>query len=206
MNMKKDYSQIASDESLEKTKKSLEENGFLVEVAETLEDARTKVIDMIPKGSEVFTATSVTATQAGLDKELNESKDYISVRNKFMPLWGKEDKAVEMRRIGSASDCTVGSVHAVTEDGKVVIASATGSQLPNYVYGASHVIWLVGTQNIVENLDDAFDRIENYVYDLEDARALKAYGNHSSINKMLIYRKEPQKRITIVFIKQPVGF
>jgi acyl-CoA hydrolase len=137
--------------------------------------------------------------------ELNSAK-YTSVRDKFMALYGQPDKAVEMKRIGSGADYAVGSVHAVTEDGQVIVASATGSQLPNYAYGASNVIWVVGSQKIVKDLNDGLDRIENYTFHLEDERAMRAYGINSSINKLLIYRKEPAGRITIILVKEPVGF
>jgi LUD domain len=202
----KDYSQVASRSSVIEAKNELEKNGFKVEVVDNLKQARDKVLSLIPAGSEVFTATSVTLEESGLNQELNESGKYVSVRGKFMPLYGQKDKAVEMRRIGSGSDYTVGSVHAITEDGQVVIASASGSQIPNYVYGASHVIWVAGTQKIVEDLAEAFDRIENYTFHLEDKRAQKAYGAHSSLNKLLVYRKETQGRVTIVLVNENVGF
>src|SRR5205085_11522998 len=126
---------------------------------------------------------SVTLDKAGLTEELNSNK-YISVRNQFMQFYGQPEKAVEMKRIGSGADYAVGSVHAVTEDGQVVIASASGSQLPNYAYGASNVIWVVGSQKIVRDLNEALERIEDYTFHLEDERALAAYGMNSSINKM----------------------
>jgi hypothetical protein len=113
---------------------------------------------------------------------------------------------VEMKRIGSASDYAVGSVHAVTQDGQVIIASATGSQFPNYAYGASHVIWVVGSQKIVKDLAKGIERIEDYTFHLEDERALQAYGSNSSINKLLIYRKEPAGHVTIILVKEPIGF
>ncbi len=204
--MTKDYSQIASDEAILKAKSSLEVNGFTVEIVENIKDAHDRVIALIPEGSEVFTATSVTSDKAELTEELNNSGKYISIRNKIMPMRGQVDKVIEMKRLGSATDYTVGSVHAVTEDGQVVIASATGSQFPNYVYGANHVIWLVGTQKIVKDLNQALDRIESYAYKLEDARALKAYGIHSNLSKLLIYRTDPHKRVTVIFIKESVGF
>jgi LUD domain len=199
------YAQAASELEIYAAKEALEANGFKVKVVENLQEARREVLGMIPKGSEVFTATSVTLDKAGLSDELNSEK-YSSVRNKFMPLYGDPSKAVEMRRIGSGSDYTVGSVHALTEDGQAVIASASGSQLPNYVYGASNVIWVVGSQKIVANLDEALYRIENHTFHLEDKRAMAAYGANSSINKLLIYRKETTGRVTIVLVKEPVGF
>jgi len=200
------FAQVATDEEIALTKHVLEDNGFKVKVVENLAQAKSEVFKMIPEKSEVFTATSVTLDEAGISKEVNESGKYVSVRDKFMALYGQPDKAVEMRRIGSAADYVLGSVHAITEDGQIVIASASGSQLPAYAYGASNVIWVVGSQKIVKDLNQAFERLETHTFPLEDKRAMKAYGAHSSINKVLIYRKEPANRVTIILVKQAVGF
>jgi hypothetical protein len=202
----RDYTKVVSASELATAKQALAENGFNVEVVENLAAAKARVLEIIPKGAEVFTASSVTLTNSGLDSALNNQNEYKSVREEFMPYYNQPDKAIEMRRIGSGSDYTVGSVQAVTQDGQVVIASASGSQLPNYVYGANHVIWLVGTHKIVKDLPEALDRIENHVLGLEDKRALKAYGAHSSLNKILIYRKETRERVTIIFVKEAVGY
>jgi len=199
------FAQIAPEAEIAKTKAALEANGFKVKVVENLAAARAEVESIIPAKAEVFTATSVTLDKAGLTEALNSDK-YVSVRDKFMPLYGDASKAVEMRRIGSGADYAVGSVHAVTEDGQVVVASATGSQFSNYAYGASNVIWVVGAQKIVADLTEALDRIENYTFHLEDARALEVYGVHSSLNKILIYRKETTDRVTIILVKESVGF
>jgi hypothetical protein len=200
------YAEAASDGSIAEAKKALQTNGFKVKVVDNLAQAKAEVFNTIPAGAEVFTATSVTLDKAGISEEANQSGKYVSVRDKFMTLYGKPEKAVEMRRIGSGADYSLGSAHAITEDGQVLIASASGSQLPNIVYGASHVILVVGSQKIVADLDEGLDRIENYTFHLEDERAQKAYGSHSSINKILIYRKEPTDRVTIVLVKQAVGF
>ncbi len=199
------FAEPATDGRIAKAKAALESHGFQVEVVDNLEQLKAAVLAKIPAGSEVFTATSATLDNAGLTEELNSDK-FVSVRDKFMPLYGQPDKQLEMKRIGSASDYAVGSVHAVTEDGQVLLASASGSQIPNYAYGAKHFIWVIGSQKIVRNLDEALERIENYAFHLEDRRALKVYGNHSSINKILIYRKEPTGRGTIIIVKEPVGF
>jgi hypothetical protein len=199
------YAQAAPESQIKKTVEALKDNGFKVKVVDSLKEAHTPVIDLIPSGSEVFTATSRTLDQAGLTQELNSDK-YISIRDKFMQYYGQPDKELDMKRIGSASDYAVGSVHAITEDGKVLIASASGSQIPNYAYGAKNFIWVVGSQKLVKDINDALDRIENYTFHLEDERALEAYGSHSSINKILVYRKEPTGRGTIIIIREPAGF
>ena len=205
--MSKDYSLPASEEQLQKAKEVLENNGFKVFILDDLVQAREKVAEIIPKEIRSVHSYISNLQKAGIDKDANESGKYVSVRDLFMPLAGKPEKAVKMRRIGSGSDYALGSVHAITLDkGHVFIASASGSQLPQYVYGASNFIWVVGAQKIVKDVDEALDRIENYTFHLEDKRAQKAYGSGSSLNKLLIYRKEPAGRGTVILLRQAVGF
>jgi hypothetical protein len=201
--MTKDYTHVASIEALQKIKQALEANGFKVEIVDTLEEAKTKVLHAVPAGSEVFTATSVTLQEAGLTDALN-AEPYVSVRAKINEI--AEDKKVERRRMGSAADYIVGSTHAVTEDGHVYIASNSGSQLSGYVYGASNVIWVVGAQKLVKDHAEAMERLETHTLPLEDERAKQAYGVGSQISKLLIYRKDPQERVTIVLVRQSVGY
>ena len=119
----------------------------------------------------------------------------------------KKTQALEMQKLGAAPEWTVGSVHAVTEDGKIIVASATGSQMSAYVFGSPHVIFAVGSQKIVKDLDEGMKRVEEYVLPLESERAMKAYGMPSSINKVLIINKEVNtSRLTMFIIKEKLGF
>jgi acyl-CoA hydrolase len=95
-----------------------------------------------------------------------------------------------MRRIGASPDYVVGSVPAVTEHGEVIVASASGSQLAPYAYGAGAVIWVVGSQKIVPDRDAAFKRIYEYSFPREDERAREAYGIGSGVNKVLVVNRE----------------
>ena len=58
----------------------------------------------------------------------------------------RQTQGAEMRRMGAGPDIAIGSVHAITEQGEVFIASASGSQLAAYAFGAGTVIWVVGSQ------------------------------------------------------------
>jgi hypothetical protein len=97
-------------------------------------------------------------------------------------------------------------VHAVTRDGTLVIASASGSQLASYAWGAANVIFVIGAQKLVPDLDAARQRIYQHSLKLEDARAQAAYGQHSYVGKVLEIHQELPGRIHIVFIRQPVGY
>ena len=152
--------------------------------------------------------SSVTVDSIGLSEVINESGKYNSVKNKLNSL-NRETDALQMQKLGSAPEYMVGSVHAVTLDGKVLIASNTGSQLPGYSYGASHVIWIVGAQKIVENLDEGLKRINDYILPLESDRLGKKLGRKvtSFVSKLLIINREIKPdRITMIIVKESLGF
>ena len=206
MTEQKKFDELASEVSIETTKEALAKNGIAVVVVESGQEAKEKVLQMMPEGSEVMNMSSVTVDSIGLAKELNESGKYKSVRGMFAKM-NKETQGLEMQKLGAAPEWSVGSVHAVTEDGKVIVASATGSQLPGYAFGSSHVVWVVGSQKIVKNLEEGMKRLQEYVFPLENERAMKAYGKGSGINKMFILNKEvSQGRITMVIVKEKLGF
>jgi hypothetical protein len=153
-----------------------------------------------------MTMSSVTVDTIGLGAELNDSGHFDPIRKKFAALDPKTQK-MEMNRLGAAMGYAVGSVHAVTQDGQVLIASASGSQLPAYAFAAMNVVWIVGAQKIVANLDEGMKRIYEYVLPLEDARAMQAYGAHSSVNKLLVINKETVPgRIRMILVKEAVGY
>ena len=197
------WNKQAGEEAIEAAVKSLNTNGFTALVVENGQEAKEKALELIPKGSEVFTVTSETVDSIGLSKELNESGKYDSVRNKLHSL-DRNTQRKEMVMLGAAPDWVVGSVHAITEDGKAMIASASGSQLPAYVYGASHVIWIVGTQKIVKDVEQGTKRIYEYTLPLESERARKAYGIPGSVvAKLVLMNREISKgRTTIILVKR----
>jgi hypothetical protein len=115
-------------------------------------------------------------------------------------------QAQEMTAIGGQPDYALGSVHAVTADGVLVIASASGSQLASYAWGAANVIFVVGAQKLVPSLEAARHRIYQHSLKLEDARAQVAYGQHSSVGKIMEVHQELPGRIHIVLVRQVVGY
>ncbi len=204
----KDWSELAGDESITKTIGALKANGINTFVVENGIEAKEKVFELIPQGAEVMSMSSVTLDTIGVSKEINESGNYNSDKVKLAKM-DRKTQELEMERIGAAPEYAVGSVHAVTENGKVIIASNTGSQLPAYAYGASHVIWVAGTQKIVVNLEQGLKRIYEYVLPLESERINKVYNmtSGSNVSKLLIINKEiAPNRLTLILVKEKLGF
>ncbi len=200
------WTQIPSDETIGQTAQALIKNGIETFVVETGEEAKKKVLELVPAGAEVFTMTSKTLDEIGIPQVINESEKYDSVRNKLNSM-NRETQSREMQKLGATPDYAIVSVHALTQDGKVMIASNTGSQLAADVYGASRVILVIGAQKIVKDVDEGFERIYDYVLDLESERLQKLYNVASFVSKLLIINREVNKdRIKAIIVKEVLGF
>jgi hypothetical protein len=196
----------ADDARVVRTTAALEANGITVLRASDAADAKRLVLGLVPQGSQVHLGASRSLEQSGIADEIEKSGRYDAIRSRARSM-DRTTQAAEIRRLISAPDVMLGSVHAVTETGSLVAASAGGSQLGPYVSGAGRVILLVGTQKIVSDLDEALRRIDEYSFPLEEARAQAAYGRHTGVNKILIINRElVPGRITVVFVDEVLGF
>jgi L-lactate utilization protein LutC len=196
---------VPDEPALASTVTAMEEHGFSVEIVDDLDAARQAVLARIPEGSSVMTNTSVTLNQAGITDAINDSGRYDSARVKMATL-DFASQIQEMKAISGQPDYALGSVHAVTRDGTLVIASASGSQLASYAWGAANVIFVIGAQKLVPTLQAAHERVYQHSLVLEDARAIAAYGQHSQVGKILEIHSEMPGRIHIVLIRQVAGF
>ncbi len=202
----RNWKELANREQIERAIDSLKKNGIEAEYVEDRDKVMERIHELVPQRAEVMTMSSVTLDSIGISKEINESGKYESVKKRLSSM-NRETQHREMQRLGAAPEYALGSVHAVTEDGKIIVASNTGSQLPAYVYGSDHVIWIVGTQKIVRDLDEGMKRIYEYVLPLESERLKKVYGVPSNVSKLLIVNKEINKgRMRLIFIDEPLGF
>ena len=199
------FGKAASEESLQKTAAALRTRNFSVEVVGTPADARAYVNSILPKDQSIFTASSETVRLSGLEEDINGSAKYNAVRPQFNKL-DRNTQRAEMRRLAVSPDVVVGSVHAITEDGRLVAASAGGSQLAAYGAGAGRVILVVGSQKIVPDLDTAMRRLQYYAYPKEDVRAREKYGMPSALLKILIVNGDMPGRVSVVLVREPIGF
>jgi len=199
------FTSLPDEHTLAATVTALEEHGFSVELADDLDAARKAVLARIPEGSSVMTNTSVTLAETGIADAINDGGQYESARNKMFAL-DFATQVQQMKAIGGQPDYALGSVHAITRDGTLVIASASGSQLASYAWGAANVIFVVGAQKLVPTLAAAHERIYTHSLPLEDARAQAAYGQHSQVGKLLEIHQELPGRIHIVLVRERAGF
>ena len=200
------FGTVADEARVNRASAALEANGIKVLRAANAADAKEIVLALIPDGAQVHHGASQSLEVSGIIDAVDKSGRYEHLRPKLGSM-DRKTQGDEIRRLGAAPDVMLGSVHAVTETGSLITASMGGSQLGPYVSGAGRVILVVGTQKIVSDLEEGLQRVNDYSFPLEDARAQLAYGIHSAVNKVLIINREiVPGRITVVFVDEVLGF
>jgi L-lactate utilization protein LutC len=203
------YDTLPSESTLQRTAESVKARGIKVEIVATKEEALEHIKALIPAGTSVMTGASITLTQIGLDDLLiSGSHPWKNLKTDIL---AEKDPAKQsaLRKQAVLADTFLGSVHAISETGELVIASATGSQIPSYAFTSEHVIWVAGTQKITASLEDAIQRVRQYVVPLEDKHMKDLGAPGTTLGKLLIFEKEVpflQRQVTLILVKEILGF
>ena len=200
------FAQVASDEQISATLEALNANNIETVVVDTAEEARQYVLSLLPEGAEVHMGASRTLDQIGLTARIEESGRYQAIRPRLRTL-DRMTQGREYRQLAASPDFMLGSVHAVTEEGQVLVASGGGSQIGPYASGAGTVIWVVGAQKLVRTLEEGLRRLQEYASPLEDERMREATGRSTGLNQILIINGSLRLgRLKMVIVKEQLGF
>jgi hypothetical protein len=201
-----EFSPVASEQQLGSVAAALERNGVTARIVDSGPDARAAVRSVLPVGAEVYNNTSRTLEVIGIAEDVERSGLYQPLRLRMYQM-DRQMQNREMRQLSAAPDWVVGSVHAVTEEGSLLVASASGSQLGPIVSGAGHVVLVVGGQKVVPDFTRGLRRLYEYCFPLEDLRAKEAYGVPSGVNNVLVINKVlAPGRITAILVRESLGF
>lgn len=198
------FAAAATDEQLTRAAAALTERNLTAHIVDTAAEARKLLHELLPRDREIFTAYGQTLKLSGIAEDIDESGEFRSLRARLPRL--RQDMRAQIAA-GAAPDVVVGSVHAITEDGLMLAASASGSQLGSYAAGAERAFWVVGAQKVVPDLETALRRIRTYCLPRETDRLRQEMGRDSFIGKILIIEREAfPDRGTVVLVREPIGF
>ncbi|KCZ71213.1 hypothetical protein ANME2D_03248 [Candidatus Methanoperedens nitroreducens] len=202
------YETLASEETVKRVMEAVGHRGISPEFVNTKEDALRRLQELIPPGAEIMTGGSTTLQEIGFVDLLKSGKHPWKNWKDMILAEKDEKKQNELRKRSVLSEYFLGSVHAIAETGELVIASATGSQLPSYVFTSRNVIWVAGTQKITPALDAAIKRVREHSLPLEDARMKREGYWGSTVGKLLIFEREtdPGRKLTLILVNEKLGF
>ncbi len=203
------YSTLASEESVKNTSEALLDHGYEPIILENGEEALEKIKSFIPEGVSVMNGSSTTLQQIGFVEYLKEGEHSWNNLHETVLLEKDPIKQNLLRKHAVVSDYYLGSAHAISETGELVIGSNSGSQLPHLAYTSPNIILVISTKKITPTLLDALERLEKHVKPLEDERMKGVYGVGTTLSKILVLRREPKNNggnIKILLVKEDLGF
>lgn len=202
---REDFATAVSEEIIQRVAQRIRERNIEVIVVDDGEQARKIVLERIPEGAEVHSAKSQTLKDAGIFDIINDESRYNAIRPRYLKM-DRKTQAREIRKLISAPDYMLGSVNAITEEGILVLTSASAGQMGPYASTAGKVILVVGSQKIVPDLETALKRIHAYVLPWEDAQLRQVLKIGSFVGKtLLIEREGVEGRMTVILVRQPIG-
>ena len=202
-----DWNKLADEKTVEKTVHSLKERGIEATLVNDRKEALNKVKELIPKGAEVMNGSSTTLEEIGFVEYLKSGKPSWNNLHESILAEKDQQKQGELRTKSTLAEYYLGSVHAISSKGEIVAASASGSQLPAYVFSSPHVIWVAGINKITEDLDSAIKRLREHVFPLENERMKKMGFPGIMMGKIVIFEKEMTPgRLTLILVKEKLGF
>lgn len=204
-----DYTTLASDDTLAKLAAALKERNIEAMIVPNKEEALAKIKELVPQGASVMNGSSTTLQEIGFIDYLKAGQH--GWNNLHAGILAEQDpeKQKALRRQSLLADYYLGSVHALSEAGELVIASNSGSQLPHIAYSSPNVIFVVGAQKVMPTLADAEQRLREHVVPLEDQRMKNANMGGTKLNKLLHFFGEPTytgRTIRMILVKEKLGF
>lgn len=204
-----DYKLVPSEEIINKTAAALKERGVEVLVVNNRAEALAKIKELIPKGESVNNGSSTTLNEIGFIDYLKSGEHGWD--NLHAAVIAEKDpaKQAELRNASLFAKYYLGSVHAIAETGEMVIASASGSQLPPITFTSKNLIFVAGAQKIAPSLEEAVTRLREYVVPLEDDRMKDSGAAGTVLSKIFIFEREPAfmgRTVRLILVKEELGF
>lgn len=153
MNIVKTRNNLLAEQII-KNLKSRNIEAFFVQ---TKDEALKKSLELIPENSSVSWGGSSSIEEIGLKEKIRNGKYIVFDREKAQTL---EEKTKIIHQ-GLTSDFFLASCNAVSEDGILVNIDGLANRLAGICYGPKHVLFIVGINKIVKNIDDAISRARN---------------------------------------------
>ena len=207
-------------EIITRTIKALESNHFEVYYAENKEEAKEiffkEIFEKI-KPATVSWGDSMTMKATGVLDEIANNPECILIRT-FQEGYSRAQKTY-WRRQALHADLFLTGTNALTQQGQLVNIDMLGNRVAGLTFGPEHVALFIGTNKIVENIEQAMERIRTVAAPLNAIRhtnlhtpcqKTKTCMNCQSADRIcntwtITEKSFPRKRVKIILINESLG-
>jgi hypothetical protein len=151
------------DPAVETTLKSLRSRHIEALFAESPENAKEKILELIPRDTVVGIGDSTTVAQIGVKEDLKARGTKVLDGFDRKIKYRSEGARRKLLKESTVCDVFLTGTNAVTQDGKLVNVDAVGNRVAGMFWGHPTVIIVVGRNKIVKDLDEAFHQLRKTI-------------------------------------------
>jgi len=177
-----DEMQWLNRKQAERCIKALERNNIESYYAENRDEAREKILEMIPETATIGAGSSLTLAEIGIMEALEKRKThriynpYRKDGQEYFPPLERVTEIIEIGKKAIMAEVFLTGINAVTLDGKLVNTDGFGNRAAALVFGPERVIAVSGINKIVANVDEAMRRIKEVAAPLNARRLHERWG------------------------------
>ena len=201
---------------LELAAKALQKHGFTALVAGNKEEAKAKVLELIPAGAKVGVGGSITIRELGLIPALEASGHKVAQH--WQPgISREEDLAIRKEEV--LADVFLASSNAVTMTGELVNIDGVGNRVAAQFFGPGKIILVAGVNKLAKDVTDGIWRARNIACSTNSHRlgaknpcGIAGYCNdcntpERSCRVLVIMERQPSRSdVTVVLVNEDLGY
>lgn len=189
---------------------NLKKRSFKPEYFETSKEALQFILNLIPKDVSVGFGGSKTASQIGIGDALKERGNKVNSHALIPP--EEREKLYDLAR---CSSFYISSVNAITENGDILNTDGTANRISSLAFGPKNIIYVLGRNKIVKNIEEGFKRIEEIAaplncerFNLPIEKGINYESNQNICNATLIVHRPTrlQETVYVIIINEELGF
>lgn len=201
---------------VKETIENLEKNNMSGYYVGSIPQLHELILTLMPQGQTVGCGDSATLEQCGV-YGLIRSHSYNFYDKYKEGLTHEEKREIYLKNF--YADTFLTGINAVTKDGKLFNIDGNGSRVAPIIYGPKQVIAVVGTNKIVDTVEDAVFRTRQIAAPMDAARLckktpcvklLKCIDCHSKeriCNDFVLITGQFEKaRIKVIFVEGSYGY
>lgn len=153
-----DYKALSYEHTAAAVIRNLEKRNITGYYCATKEEARNKILSLMPEGSSITWGGTETMSQLGIFDVIRE-KNYELI-DRATAKTPEESRALYGRMV--CADYFLASTNAITLDGELVNIDGNSNRVACIAYGPSHVIIAAGMNKLAADLDTAMARVRTF--------------------------------------------
>lgn len=149
--------------------KKLKARGFIPYICKDGKEAAQKILELIPEGDTAGAGGSVTLNQLNIPALLIQ-RGTTFYSHSTVP----DELKGQVYQLAANAKWYLSSANAITENGEIINTDGSANRVSSLIFGVPNIIYAIGKNKLVKDLDAAIDRIRNYTCHLNAVRLGKS--------------------------------